>query len=106
MLENIINYKDSHKKSFLAQGKDKSFISLKKLDAPFKRFDGKRVSYEMDYRWLSTPCEKENDESWCCVQGNEFTYWTAKELTEMGLKLNCKNPVPENFNIFEHVVLM
>ncbi len=92
--------------NFLAQGKEKHFIRLEKLDEPFKRADGKRVSFQMEYRELSETCTDADDESWCCVRSNEFTYWSATELKAMGLNVSHKNPerwVPENYYIFEHV---
>ena len=102
---NLIDYSESFADSILAQGKDNNFISIEKLPHPYKRADGKRVSYQMDYRWLSAPCENSSDQSWCCVQGQEFSYWSEKELKDLGLKLNSKNIIPEDYSIFDHVNL-
>lgn len=67
-----------------AEAKDRNVIILRKLDSPYQRFDGRRVSYEIEYRWLSrTPTEK-GDEV-CCLRGNEYSYWSSRELTKVGV---------------------
>jgi len=81
----VINYSESFKDSISAQGKGTNFLSITKLESPSKRFDGKRVSYELEYRWLSEECIRENDQSWACVQGSEYTLWSKKELIKCGV---------------------
>lgn len=86
-------------KLLAAQGKDKDVLILRKLNNPVSRVDGKRVIYELEYRWLSSECQDEKDESFVCVKGSENTFWSKKELVETGaLKKNGK--VPENINLF------
>jgi len=57
----------------MAEKKDKNVLILYKLDKPITRFDGKKGSYELEYRWLS-------QDDVHCVLGNEFTIWQRKEL--------------------------
>lgn len=83
----MINYTDELKKFtdtnvLLAQGKNNDVLILTKLEEPFKRMDKKRVSYEVNHRWLSTSCQRETDQAWTCVQGEENTFWSQKELIE------------------------
>lgn len=61
-----------------AERKDDNTLILRKLDSPVRRFDGRAVSYELEYRWHrpGTPVE--------CMQGQEFTFWSRRELIEAG----------------------
>jgi hypothetical protein len=102
----MINYLTSFPACLLAQGQGTNFISIEKLDEPYRRADGKRVSYLMDYRWLSCECASPDDEAYVCVQGNEHSYWSAKELQELGIKTNKKAPVSESYNVFDNVTIM
>lgn len=101
----MINYTEKIGKAYgvsnilAAQGKDNNVLILSKLDKPMQRFDGKRVSYNLEYRWLSCSCEHENDEAWVCVQGNEDTYWSKRELVETGVL--DKNGNIKNVSLFD-----
>ena len=81
-----INYKKAFPESIAAEGKEKNFLRLQKLDKPIKRFDGKTVSYFLQHRWLSVECKNENDEAWACSLGSDLTYWSEKELPIEKLK--------------------
>lgn len=61
-----------------AHRKDNNVLILAKLESPIVRFDGKRVSFRLEYRWLSNPDDVHS------VQGNEFTYWSKRELQQTG----------------------
>jgi hypothetical protein len=86
-----IDYSDSIAKAYglnnilAAHGKNDNVLILSKLDEPMPRVDGRRVSYNLEYRWLSCSCENENDEAWVCVRGSEDTYWSKRELIEAGV---------------------
>jgi hypothetical protein len=94
--------------SSIMQGKGRNVLRLEKLDAPHTRADGKRVSYQLEYRWLSTDCEHPDDEAFVCVMGNEFSYYSAKELrATFGLRTGKQGiVVPDDIDLFEHVILM
>ncbi len=98
MSETLVDYQESFSDSLAAQGKDDNVLILRKLDEPFKRFDGKKASYQLDYRWLSENCEREDDQAWACVQGSEFTYWQRKEIEGLLRNLEKGNEV----NLFDH----
>ena len=100
----VVDYTQSFQSSILAQGKGTDFIYIEKLSSPVKRFDGKRVSFFMEHRWLSSECKTESDQSWACVQGADVTYWSAKELASIGINVN--RPITEKYCIFDHVHLM
>lgn len=63
--------------ALLAQQKECNVLILTKLSSSVRRFDGKAGKYCLEHRWLS---DKNNVHS---VQGNDFTYWTAKEMKPM-----------------------
>jgi len=75
----------------------KNVLILRKADSRIKRFDGRRVCYELEHRWLSANATLNGDEV-NCVSGNDFTYWSMRELRENGFS-NGKN-LFEVFNIF------
>ena len=56
-----------------AEQKGNNVLIMRNLNEPFKRFDGKKAIYELEYRWLSNP------EDLTSVQGAEFTYWRKSE---------------------------
>lgn len=66
--------------ALLAQGQGRHVLVLHRLDTPCRRFDDKMARYQVEYRELSTTCECPDDEAFVCVQGNEYTYWQAREL--------------------------
>ncbi len=67
-----------------ATGKGKLFFALIKLKEPFKRFDGKMAHYELRSFSLSKKCKDSDDQAWACVDYDDFTYWTPKEIKETG----------------------
>jgi len=92
----IVDYTDSFTQCIAAHGRNQGdlgeCIILRKLDTPHKRFDGKRVSYEIEYRDLSQLVANPSDEAYVCVVYQEFTYWSKKELTDSGaFKKNMVN---------------
>ena len=99
-----INYEKSFEGCLAAQGEGTNFLLLQKLDSPIKRFDGKRVSYAIEHRWLSQECETEKDQSWACAQGQDVTYWSLKELKAIEV-LDSKGAF-KGGSIFDHLVLM
>lgn len=101
-----VNYIKSFEGSIIAIGNGNDFIAIEKLETPFKRADGKRVSYQLDYRRLSDKCENENDESWCTVLEQEFTYYSAEELKTSKIFVNRKNPISEDWKISENFLIL
>lgn len=82
-MDNLIDYTDHVQGSIdalMVHGQGKNVLILRKLDTPMKRFDGKQALYEIEHRWLSQECARENDQAWACVQGQDFTYWQRKEI--------------------------
>lgn len=57
-----------------AERKGDNTLILRKLDEPFRRFDGRRAGYEVEYRWHPPGGNVHS------VLGNEFTYWQRKEF--------------------------
>ena len=50
-------------------------LILRRLVRPRRRFDGKRASYELEYRWHRSSRVDPH-----AVLGNEFTFWQRKEI--------------------------
>lgn len=100
--EAFVDYGSEFPEALIAQGQDSNFIRIVELDEPFRRADGKKASYEVEYRWLSAQCKNENDQAWACVQGNEFTYWQAAEIKPLLTQLEAgEDPcVFDHFNLF------
>lgn len=100
----VIDY--SHQKhwenALIAQGKGSNFIVIYKLDHPFQRADGKKASYELEYRSLSRECEHDDDDNYACVEFQDITYWQAKEINSLlaGIKARREVNVFEHFNLF------
>ncbi len=87
-----------------AHGRGKNMLIMRKLRNPYKRSDGLRVSYEIEYRWLSRdlaspPTDEYPTEAWACVMGYEFSYWSLREIKETGFDID--NPT----NLFDHFSL-
>lgn len=104
-----VNYTETFKRCYgldetilVAQGKDTNFLALQQLEEPFKRFDGKKGYYALEYRWLSEHCEHKEDEAFACVQGAEYIYLTKREAKNVLLELKNK---PEEFSLFNHLNL-
>jgi hypothetical protein len=75
-----VDYSSAFPEAIIAQGRNKDFLVLYKLDAPFKRFDGETADYELVYRELSHTCETSRDEAWACTLSQESTYWKKEEI--------------------------
>lgn len=106
----MINYTEEYNKlslseALIAQGNKENVLILTQLDAPFQRMDGKRVSYQLNHRWLSVTCNDETDEAWACVQGDENTYWSKRELVESGVLMKNGKPTA-NMNMFECFIVL
>ena len=101
-MSNLVDYSHEFPNALLVQGRDDNVLILSKLDEPFKRFDGKKASYELVYRWLSTKCEHEDDEAFVFVLGAEATFWQAKEIKQLLPEIKNKDEV----DIFEHFNLV
>ena len=89
-----------------AHGDGFKFLALSKMSSPFRRFDGKRVSYLVTYRSLSSQCVDAADQSPVCAVTEDSTYFSARELLKLGvlvpnsLKLN-----PKLKSLFDHFFL-
>lgn len=90
----MINLSEHFPNAICAHGRGKNMLIISKLDEPFQRLDRKRVSYQIEYRWLSIDVTE--TEAWACVKGNEFSYWSLRELRETGFDVD--NPI----NLFDH----
>lgn len=95
-------YEDfANENAVIAQGQGSNFIVIRKLDKLFRRGDGKKALYELEYRWLSQECRNERDQCWACVQGSEFSYWQRKEIESLLRKIQKVGDV----NVFDHFFL-
>lgn len=95
----VIDYSDAFPAATAAHGNQNNVLILNRLDQPFQRNDGKKATYQLEYRWLSTECAKETDEAWCCVLGNEFTFWQRKEVDIAAIEAGRKT-LFDCFNLF------
>lgn len=81
-----------------ASAKGRNVLILSHMDYPVVRMDGKRVAYELELRWLSEDPSETGDEV-CCVRGNEFSYWSKRELKELGA-LDPHSSLFDCFDVF------
>lgn len=57
-------------------------LILWRLDDSFQRFDGQRARFQLTWWWHQKPPEGDPHGS---VQGDEYSYWTEKEIRELKL---------------------
>jgi hypothetical protein len=57
-----------------AEQRDRDVIIVRRLDHLHQRVDGRRVRFEIEWRWLTKPTDVHS------VKGNEFTYWGYRDL--------------------------
>ena len=81
-----------------ANAEEKNVLILSHMECPITRFDGKRVSYMVEYRWISKSPTEDGDEV-CCVLGNDCSYWSKRELKELGA-FNEHSSLFDCFNLF------
>lgn len=81
-----------------AHAQGRNVLILSHLDSPFRRADGRRVSYCLEYRWLSKD-PTETGEEVAFVKGQEYTYWSRRELQETGA-LKKHTSLFDCFNLF------
>lgn len=70
-------------------------LILWRLDDLFPRADGQRARYQLTWWWHATPPE---DDPHGSVLGDEYTYWTEKEIRELGLP--GRQSLFDAFNLF------
>lgn len=83
-----------------AEAKEKNVLILEKLPEPYRRFDGVKANYRLEYRWLSSPVKHDRDGHWNSVMGSENTYFTEKELQDILPRLRQGISLFDNFNLF------
>ena len=86
-------------KALIVSGDGSNVLIFRKLDNLFKRADGVMARYEVEYRWLSEPVDTSVD-SFACVLGSEFTYYTLGEVREV-IK-SFRNKKNDSVNLFNH----
>lgn len=96
-MSEVIDYSHLFDDAIAAQGKGTNFLRLEKLATTFERADGQKARYALEHRWLTTPCTDPDDEAWCCVKGNDFTYWKPSEIKELLAEIEAGD-----FDLFEH----
>lgn len=101
MQQAIVDYDSAFPSALIAQGKGSNFLCLERLNEPYRRADGKRALYQLEYRWLSSECQTTGDQSWACVQGREFTYWQRAEICKLLAALRQNKVI----NMFDHFQL-
>ena len=100
-MSEVIDYGHEFPDHLAAQGKGTDFLRLEKLDTTFERADGQKARYALEHRWLSIPCTDPDDEAWCCVEGNEYTYWKPSEIKELLADIdNGEVDLFDHFNLF------
>ncbi|HYW76209.1 MAG TPA: hypothetical protein VFA48_06245 [Gammaproteobacteria bacterium] len=67
-------------KAIAVERRGRDALILRRLDEPCRRFDGKRASYELEYRWLS----QDGDDGLACVRGSEVSLWQRREIKPRG----------------------
>lgn len=101
----FVNYHNSFKNFVAAIAKNNHFLLIEHLESPFKRLDGRRVSYQVEYRELSIMAQNEDDEAWCRVKSNDFMYWSERELLQIGIKPKSKAQ-PDLQEVFNNITIM
>jgi len=89
--ENITDVNEHFPRACKAERKGQNVLIMRELKEPFRRFDGKYASWELEYRWLSSTIK--SDPQCVCVQGNEFTYYKNREWDK-------SKGLFEQFNLF------
>jgi len=72
-MDNVIDVIEEFPDALKAEHKGDNTLILRKISS-MKRIDGKMACRELEYRW-HRPNEDVHS-----VQGNEYSYWQAKEL--------------------------
>lgn len=102
----IVDYSSEFDSSLLAIAKGKNFIRIEKLEERFTRLDGRRVSYQMLYCDLSVTAESIDDQAWACVRYSELQYWSAKELSEIGINVKSGKAVYDPVKVFDSILIL
>jgi hypothetical protein len=71
--ETIVDVSDQFK-CLKAEQRGMDVLILRKLNSPIQRVDGKRASFELEYRWLSDPTDIHR------ALGDDYTFWRASEI--------------------------
>lgn len=106
--ESVVDYTEefsgyrSGNNYLLVQGRGNNVLALNKLPTPVVRSDGKRASYELEYRWLSQSCEHSRDQAYVMVTDSEFIYLQRKEVSALlrHLKKGSEVVLFDYFNLF------
>lgn len=98
-MPDIVDYTACFPDAIAAHGKGQNVLILSKLEQPSRRFDGKKATYEVQYRSLSAPCGNPHDQAWACVQHSERSFWLPKEFDLKGIKAGSKTLFNE-FQLF------
>jgi len=98
-MDNCVDYSSHFPGAIAAQGNDHNVLILHKLDSLYRRYDGKKAGFELEYRWLSRSCQDEGDEAFIFVQGSELTYWQRKEIDLAAVQAGRKT-LFDLFNLF------
>lgn len=87
--------------TLLAQGNGHNFLALSKRTL-FKRNDGRKASYELEYRSLSAECNNERDEAYACVTYSELNFFQYDEIQNLLKKLEQDSEVDlfDYFNLY------
>ncbi len=99
-MSELIDYSNSFEHTLIAQGQGKYFISIERLNKPYKRNDGRLGKYLINFRSLSQECETERDEAWCCVEYSEDSFYQAKEIPTLLKAIRTGKSV----NLFDHFI--
>lgn len=72
-MEKIIDLTEYYPNAIKAEQKGNDILILRKLEKPFKTWSKAKLShYELEYQWINPITGG--------VLGNEFTYWSKKDL--------------------------
>lgn len=102
-MDAVIDYTDGYGRGYMpncliAQGRGTNFLALHRNDRKTRRADGKLAQYELIYRWLTIRCEREDDEAFACVKGDDWIFLQRKEIDKILKALKTRKVV----NLFDH----
>lgn len=96
----VIDLSSVFPNAIAAEASGTNVLILEKLPEPYRRLDGVKANYQLEYRWLSSPVEHDSDGHWKNVMGSENTYFTERELKNILPKLHQGTSLFKLFNLF------
>ncbi len=93
-------------KPIACYGSGRTLLKLFKLDTPIQRLDGRRVGYELISAELSVDTKEPSDKAWIRVWSDDSTYWSKRELEEIGYRITSSGKTRnEPCDVFNNVII-